>query len=581
MDGEMNMTIRRSKYKLIGVALLFLTVVGCQRIDPSLLDQSVYYHAQHDGKDVVLRIDSVGARSVFGRWYATVNERVVDPQHFTATMKRGNEIEVQAQAFPGGMTASVSLDFSSITVDFAKNGRSASVRFEPLEVPEFVAVEGAYLSPVYQTQCQTDVVYGQASGYWSSYPELAGGNNDYVRIVRPKLKELIMEKNVALAMDIYQPVCSTTTRRPLLMLIHGGAFFNGDKQTQAFKRWSEYFASLGYVVVSINYRLGFGLGVRLGGGPTNEIGATKESVDRAGYKAVQDAHAAMRYLVHNADKYKIDTNFLFVGGSSAGGITALNLAFMRNWNRPVTVINGRYRITGDSNLGFIDAVSPQYDENFTIKAVVNMWGALHDTAMLRNSPQTAILSFHGDADRIVAYGHNYPFMDPPTPLRDVLALFGINPPPMKKINEKLFDPMYGSYCIHQQALALGMRSELHTYPNGPHSLHENMDGTLSDYFKVIQDTTTAFLYRQLVPTPVELVELPDGPQWFGLTNATALQSCYWKVEGGVILQTKQNKIRAVFFTDAPQHAIQVSGNYGNGIGVLEHWYLIDNVLVKQ
>ena len=572
---------QKSLLEVIGIILLFFTAASCQRIDLSKLDTQPYYHANYDGKDVVLRIDSVGAKSVFGRWYVTVDERVVKPQPFCATLKRGNEIDVQASAFLGGMTALVSLDFTSITVKFAKNGRSMRLRFEPIEVPEFNPCESEYLRPTYQVKPPIeDVVYGNASGYWSSYREIPGGQNDYVAIVKPKLSELIFEKDVELCMDIYQPECNDSIRRPLLMLIHGGAFFNGDKQSQAYQRWAEYFASLGYIVASINYRLGFGLGVRLGGGPTNEIGATKESVDRAGYKAVQDAHAAMRYLVHYADKYKIDTNFLFVGGSSAGGITALNLAFMRNWNRPETVINGRYRITGDSNLGFIDAVSPQYNENFTIKAVVNMWGAVHDTTMLRNSPQTAILSFHGDADRIVAYGHDYPFMDPPTPLRDVLALFGINLPPMKKINEKLFDPMYGSYCIHQQALALGMHSELHTYPNGPHSLHMNNDGTLSDYFHVIQDTTTVFLYRQLVPTQVELVELPDGPQWFGMTNSTALQSFSFKVEGGVLLQTDKDKMRAFFFADAPEHKILVSGTYLNGVGIYDTYYLINNKLIR-
>lgn len=554
--------------KFIGVFVLFLAAVSCQRIDLGQLDMEPYYYAQFEGKDVVLRFDSVNGKSVYGRFYAAVGERIVRPQLFTATLQQGQRIDVIAPDFPGGMTASADVNLSSVTLSFTKNGRSAILRFVPLEVPEYVETEGAYIRPLYQTQCQTDVVYGQASGYWSSYPELQGGNNNYVRIVKPKVKELIREKDVSLTMDVYQPVCSNTIRRPLLMLIHGGAFFNGDKQTQAFKRWSEYFASLGYVVASINYRLGFG--------------PTKEGVDRAGYKAVQDAHAAMRYLVHYADDYHINTSYLFVGGSSAGGITALNLAFMRNWNRPATVYNGRFRMTGDSDLGFINAVSPQLTETFAIKAVVNMWGAVHDTAMLSNSLQTAILSFHGDADRIVAYGHDYPFMDPPTPLRDVLALFNVSPPPgLKPINEILFDPMYGSYCIHQQALALGMHSELHTYPNGPHSLHENIDGTLSDYFKVIQDTTTVFLYRQLVPNSSELTELQNGPQWFGVTNSSALQSLSWKVEGGVILKTEKEKIRALFFGDEPEHKILVSGNYRNGVGLMSVNKLINNKLVKQ
>lgn len=553
-----------------GFFLLFLAFIGCQRTDLSRLDAGPFYHADYEGKDVVLRIDSVGAKSVYGRWYATVDERVVYPQHFTATMKRGNEIEVQSQAFPGGMTASVSLDFTSITVDFAKNGRTTSVRFEPLEVPEFVPREGEYLQPTYQVKPPTTVIYGSAKGYWTYYPEPAQGDHDffnYVKIVAPKVPQLALgEWPQQLEMDVYQPFTTDTMRRPLLMLIHGGAFFNGYKQTPSFSKWCNYFASLGYVVASIDYRLGFG--------------PTKEGVDRAGYKAVQDAHAAMRYLVHHADDYHIDTSLLFVGGSSAGGITALNLAFMRDQNRPTTVVEGRPRLT-NADLGLINAVSPQYNENFTIKAVVNMWGALHDTAMLRNSPQTAILSFHGNADGVVAYGHDYPFINPPTPLRDVWALFGTPPDDMKPINELLFDKMYGSSCIHQRAKANGMYSELHTYPGGGHSLHVNSDGTLSDYFHVIQDTTTAFLYQQLVPNPSELVELPDGPQWFGMTNGTAVQSLSWKVEGGVILETHKDRIKAFFFGDATEHKILVSGTYGNGVGLMATYQLKDNTLIKQ
>ncbi|MCQ2307587.1 MAG: alpha/beta hydrolase [Bacteroidales bacterium] len=54
----------------------------------------------------------------------------------------------------------------------------------------------------------------------------------------------------------------------------------------------------------------------------------KRNIKRAGYAAIQDAHAAMRYLVENQSVYGIDTSMMFVGGTSAGATTALHLAFM-------------------------------------------------------------------------------------------------------------------------------------------------------------------------------------------------------------------------------------------------------------
>ena len=45
------------------------------------------------------------------------------------------------------------------------------------------------------------------------------------------------------------------------------------------------------------------------------------------YRAHQDAHAAIRYIVDNSSTYKIDTNWIFVGGTSAGANTANNLVY--------------------------------------------------------------------------------------------------------------------------------------------------------------------------------------------------------------------------------------------------------------
>ena len=55
-------------------------------------------------------------------------------------------------------------------------------------------------------------------------------------------------------MDSYVPE-NNLQNRPLLMLIHGGAFYGGSKQQDALVDMANYYASRGFVVFSIDYRL--------------------------------------------------------------------------------------------------------------------------------------------------------------------------------------------------------------------------------------------------------------------------------------------------------------------------------------
>src|SRR5215218_4854139 len=118
----------------------------------------------------------------------------------------------------------------------------------------------------------------------------------------------------ALKLDLYQPAGDTIAKRPALVWIHGGGFTMGDKSGGAGK--ATFFAKLGYVAVSINYRLLSPTGC--GGNPD-----PTPTCQNAALGAQHDAQAAVRWLRAHAATYKIDTSRIAVAGASAGAVTSL------------------------------------------------------------------------------------------------------------------------------------------------------------------------------------------------------------------------------------------------------------------
>jgi hypothetical protein len=310
------------------------------------------------------------------------------------------------------------------------------------------------------------------------------------------------------------------------MLIHGGAFYFGSKDDKSITQWCRHLASSGYVTASIDYRMGFL--------------PTMASIERAGYRAVQDAHAAMRFLVSHHEEYGIDTSLLFVGGASAGAITTLNLAFMTNETRP-EYTHGTLLLP---DLGDIETCGNDIHADFHIKGIIDMWGAMPDTSLMhdRNIP---ILAFHGDADDIVPYGYDYPF-----------GIAGL-------LKTMLVDKMYGSSCIVDRAIKLGHKAHLVTFGGYKHSPHVNPSTkALNDNFFVIQEMMSDFFFDIVTPQKPEIVE--ENDHYY--LKPYPLQAS-WKVDGGVILDSNGNSIEVAWIGNAPQHSITVSTLLPYGLGL--------------
>ena len=237
-----------------------------------------------------------------------------------------------------------------------------------------------------------------------------------------------------LEMDIYLPNCddpSQESRRPLLMVVHGGAFIAGDKTENNIQYICKQFAKRGYVTASINYRLGFISDDQYWSCNYpyyNCLFATDSSEwFRSYYRGVQDAKGALRYLINRNDLYRIDTSNVFVAGESAGAFISLGVAFMDLSSErpsqtfaistaplpnPITdtcVFNSGISFTPSGvlrpDLGGIDGTIEPSSIQYTIKGVGNMYGAMFSNLLLQqipNQPKPAIFSFHQPCDLVVS-----------------------------------------------------------------------------------------------------------------------------------------------------------------------------------
>jgi acetyl esterase/lipase len=168
-------------------------------------------------------------------------------------------------------------------------------------------------------------------------------------------------EQVDLQLDVYQPTGDTVTNRPAVVWVHGGSFCCGDRTSGEIVDEATTFAKKGYVNVSIEYRLEQ---PGCSGNFSNCVDAIRE--------ATEDAQTAVRFLRTNAQTYGVDPDRIAIGGSSAGAITALNVAASTSEDpaagvRAAVSISGAQIVAGTISAG--DA--PILDFHCTTDPLVN------------------------------------------------------------------------------------------------------------------------------------------------------------------------------------------------------------------
>lgn len=274
-----------------------------------------------------------------------------------------------------------------------------------------IPAQGCYTDPIYDVSVEKDVAYGAAINYCGAEEQLL--------------------------MDIYRPVGDGNLERPAMVLIHGGAFLAGDKGSYDMAEAAAAFAARGYLAASINYRLGFHKSVfhtpgaqgcaligGLAGAPNAQcLYASPLEVERALYRAVQDARGAIRFVKNRLDS--VDAGNVFIGGSSAGGFAALAAAYMDDDEAPgaaqaqspvsgIPLIYGACHPAGCSterpalgppqgnfNLGAADA---------SVKGALNIFGGLFDPSWI-DAGGPMLYSYHKDNDLVVPCHNGQPFRE--------------------------------------------------------------------------------------------------------------------------------------------------------------------------
>jgi len=264
-----------------------------------------------------------------------------------------------------------------------------------------------------------------------------------------------------LSMHVFVPEEDTSSFRPVLVLAFGGAYIRGQKEDVA--PICEDFASRGYVCFAIDYRL-------------FDVIKFPDSTDilDIGLKARADMIAAIKYIRWDADhnnSWRINPEFIFVGGASSGAITAMSTAYfnekdsvdMQTWMIPILNDNGGFE--GNSSFDFVK------NYNYKVSGIANMLGAVVDLDYV-DKGEPIIVGIHGTKDDVVPYGAGQ----------------------INILNIPVFN-LSGSSLVHERAIEQNIHSSFISVEGGKHGdflknenlpwLDSMINTTLNDFYNLV------------------------------------------------------------------------------------------------
>ena len=303
-------------------------------------------------------------------------------------------------------------------------------------------------------------------------------------------------EDIDLTMDIYEGDGDTLTNRPVIIFMHSGAFFEGSKEADDMVALSISSAKMGYVAVSISYRLGYNI-------------FSSYSAERAIYRALQDVSAAVRYLREHHSDYGIDYNNIFIWGSSAGAFSGIHLSYMEEEDRMASTFVNNWG--WDPDLGCIDCSGNDFDHDRKPRAVIACWGGILNLDWINEGDGIPVTMFHGVADSIVPFNEGFPFT-----------------------NGYLLPWLYGSNLVFNKLSSLNIESELHAPENMPHEYWGTFSGDWledgpNENFAIIKEDAYSFLYDLIYTPQIQPLTLlsPPDQEVIDITDGSGAHAFMW------------------------------------------------------
>jgi len=288
-----------------------------------------------------------------------------------------------------------------------------------------------------------------------------------------------------LYLDFYEPTGDTMAKRPMVIMVFGGAFVTGSRDYVDMVAYCTRLAKLGYATASIDYRL------------LSWLQFSESALMRDAYMAAQDVSSAIRFFKLHCDDYRIDPERIFLLGNSAGSIAILAEMFMGEEERPEQTFTEPDLGTMHSS-GFEEyaGISP------TVAGAIPHWGGVNALDVIDVEEYTPICMIHGTDDLTVPFDSGYCFSN-----------FILPSMPY----------MYGSQAIATHLESVGITDfEFHPFEGEEHAFYYSPTYQIDEEkFALCFNITRDFLWKHLeYSTTVPETVLPDVDVFPNPANAT-------------------------------------------------------------
>lgn len=182
-----------------------------------------------------------------------------------------------------------------------------------------------------------------------------------------------------LLMDVYEPAGGASSDRPAVILVHGGSFEEGSKESDEIVETANYFARNGYVAFAINYRLTSDNPPAPGVWDAFNLPATLHA-------ATVDAKTAVRHVRANAEQYGVDPDRIAMLGESAGAVAGIAVAVTGAGSYDND--GSSFPLPAENN----PSVSPR------IQAYIHLWGGSDHVLLDVGLNEPPIMIVHGTED---------------------------------------------------------------------------------------------------------------------------------------------------------------------------------------